>query len=115
MYQQKKSAVALGVFDGVHIGHQKVLGAAAACTAQGNIAAVFTFATATIPQKHGQPLEFLCTDQQKQTLLESCGIQQICSLPFPTVSELDGETFCRKLLVEELHAERVFCGTDFRR
>ncbi len=42
--QVKKTAVALGTFDGVHIGHQKIISAAVDLAAKsGGISVVFTF------------------------------------------------------------------------
>lgn len=109
-----ESAVALGIFDGVHIGHRAVLQAATACQADGLEPAAFTFWTASIPAKHGEPMQYLYTDTMKHRLMEKNGIQRILSPLFPALAELDGETFCKDYLQQQLHAKRVFCGADFR-
>ncbi len=110
----QESAVALGVFDGVHLGHRRVLAAAASCKEQGLLPCAFTFDTATLPTKHGQPFEYLYTQKHKLVLLETCGIEAVYQPAFSQVQEMDGETFCREILGKILCAKKVFCGGDFR-
>lgn len=111
----QESAVALGFFDGVHLGHRAVLGAAAQCAAaQGLMACAFTFAADSVPVKQGVPLTYLYTDAQKAELMQDCGIHGVYCPAFSELCALDGESFCRQVLVELLHAREVFCGGDFR-
>lgn len=109
------SAVALGFFDGVHLGHRAVLRAAAQCAAeQGLMACAFTFAADSVPVKQGVPLTYLYTDAQKTELMLECGIHSVYCPAFSELCALDGEVFCRRVLVELLQAKEVFCGGDFR-
>ncbi|MBR1724862.1 MAG: hypothetical protein IJ723_07605, partial [Ruminococcus sp.] len=62
------TAAALGIFDGVHLGHRRVIAAAAERAAELGIpAAVFTFNTSSVTTK-GR-LETLMTDRQKRQVL----------------------------------------------
>lgn len=109
-----RSAAALGLFDGVHLGHRSILDSAVKCRNEGLVPAVFTFRTESFPRKHGKTFEFLCTDSRKMKILEECGIEAVYSPDFADIQEMDGETFCREILVKTLRAEKVFCGRDFR-
>lgn len=111
----QESAVALGFFDGVHQGHRAVLRAAAECAAkQKRIPCAFTFSADSVPVKQGVPLTYLYTDGQKQALMADCGIRAVYCPAFASLCALDGEAFCRSVLVELLRAKEVFCGSDFR-
>lgn len=110
----QESAAALGLFDGVHLGHRKVLDAAAKSSAEGLLPCAFTFNTETFPKKHGRPFEFLYTDESKERLLGESGIKAVYSPSFSEICMAGGECFCRDILRGMLNARRVFCGSDFR-
>ena len=110
----ENSAAALGLFDGVHLGHRSILERAAESRREGLIPAVFTFNTESFPRKHGHPFEYICTQERKLSILENIGIECIYSPDFADIQEMDGETFCREVLVNTLRAKKVFCGSDFR-
>jgi len=110
----QESAVALGLFDGIHLGHQKVLAAAVQCSKDGLLPCAFTFNASTFPKKHGRELEFLYTEEYKQSLLENIGIKAVLTANFFDIGEMNGESFCRNILKDMLHAKKVFCGSDFR-
>ena len=68
----------------------------------------------TKARKQGVPLTYLYTDAQKAELMQDCGIHGVYCPAFSELCALDGESFCRQVLVELLHAREVFCGGDFR-
>lgn len=103
-------AAALGVFDGVHLGHRRVLAQAAAL---GKCHAV-TFAAESMPEKQGHPMRYIYTDEQKRRLLTMCGADAVFALPFGEICELSGEAFCREILRDRLQVDTVVCGDDFR-
>ena len=79
---ERESAVALGFFDGVHLGHRAVLRAAADCAAEkGLLSGAFTFAADSVPVKQGRTLSYLYTDRQKMQELEACGIERAALKP----------------------------------
>jgi riboflavin kinase / FMN adenylyltransferase len=111
------SVVTIGVFDGVHRGHQRIISGAAESGAELGIpVVVITFdphpAEVTRPGSH-PPL--LCTTRRRAQLLTDMGADAVCVLPFTyEFSQLGPDEFVRAVLVDRLHARRVVVGENFR-
>lgn len=108
------SAVALGLFDGVHLGHRRVLELVLAQKSNGMRPSVFTFATESVGVKHDAALDYLYPTEQKCAMLRECGMEHIAHHPFAEVCDLEGEEFVQKILVQRFSAAYVCCGEDFR-
>ncbi|MCR5140922.1 MAG: riboflavin biosynthesis protein RibF [Ruminococcus sp.] len=107
------TAAALGIFDGVHLGHRKVLSEAVGYAREkGLSAAVFTFNTSSVTTK-GR-LETLMTDAQKKTVLAQLGIEYLLSADFPPLKEMTAEEFVSRILVGCMNVKCAVCGDDFR-
>ncbi|MDE6729884.1 MAG: riboflavin biosynthesis protein RibF [Oscillospiraceae bacterium] len=108
-----KSSVALGLFDGIHLGHRAVLAQAiqsADCNQLQRI--VFTFPAETAIRK--QTGGFLYSSQVRdQILTQDFGFSVYCE-NFEKIRDLSGEEFVRQILCEKLHAGCVTCGENFR-
>lgn len=105
--------MALGLFDGVHLGHQQVLQRALAGRAQGLVPAVFTFESASglVDTKEGG---LIYSEEYKEYILEKMGVELLLAVPFAAVRDLSPEEFVEKVLQGTLHAGQVVCGYDFR-
>ena len=114
MAEKGTRAVALGLFDGVHLGHREVIKAPAALAECGFIPAVFTFRSSTVPEKQGRRLEYIYTDAQKELLVKALGISEVFSWNFSEMKNLSGEEFVRNILVDRLNTRYAVCGRDFR-
>lgn len=105
------TALALGYFDGVHKGHQKVLLAAKQFAGQkGFSSAVFTFG---LGQKPGVEACMLQTTQQRTQELENLGMEFCFQPPFASFQSLSPRQFFEEMLVKQYNARAVFCGPDF--
>lgn len=105
------SAVALGFFDGVHLGHRRVLGAAVRWAAEnGCTPAAFTF---LLPMQGGFKGQRLMLTGQKHRLISGLGIQQYMEPPFVEFCALTPEQFVEQVLVGCFAARAVFCGGNF--
>ena len=105
------SAVALGFFDGVHIGHRSVIGAAVSAAAAGGLTAgVFTFRLPLSSHLKGGRLQ---TEEGKHQVMERLGVQLYLEPPFEEVCGQSPEEFVELVLEKALRAKAVFCGDNF--
>ena len=103
-------AVAMGFFDGLHIGHQAVIGAAVDwAKAHQAEAGVFTFGLPRINSLKGSRL--LPTDE-KHKLVGEMGVQYYVAPDFEEVKPLSPEAFF-DAMVHKLHARALCCGENF--
>lgn len=107
---RSKTAAALGLFDGVHLGHRAVLRLAAE---SGLVPSVFTFEPETVCSAKGQS-GFIYTAEEKAGLLRQNGILEIRSVTFGEVCGLGGRDFVENILAGEMNAGFVCCGANFR-
>lgn len=107
---RNRIVAALGVFDGVHLGHRRVL---AHAVARG-VCQIVTFAADSMPSKQGKPMRYIYHDEQKRRLLSTCGADAVFALPFGEIADLSGEDFCKQILRERLQVDYVVVGADFR-
>jgi riboflavin kinase/FMN adenylyltransferase len=112
-----RSVVTIGVFDGVHLGHQEVIGYAVKQARElGLQSVVVTFdphpAEVVRPGSHPAVL----TEPGRQAeLIEALGADALCVVPFtPDFSRLPPDAFVHDVLVEHLHAALVVVGENFR-
>ena len=107
------SAVALGLFDGVHRGHRAVIEKAVSC-APALTPVVFTF-TFDDPDQITKPhYAAILSDTRKREIFASLGVQAVVEPPFSSFRELSPEDFFQRILREKLNAKAVFCGGDYR-
>lgn len=103
-------ACAIGNFDGVHIGHRKLIEAAVdyCRTHSGTKCAVFTFESNT----SGAP--FIVSHEEKLKIFAECGAETAVTVPFDEVRDMSCEAFVSQVLVGTLNVACAFCGFNFR-
>jgi len=109
----KKTVVALGVFDGVHSGHRTVINEAVSFKEKGFLPVAFTFKTPSVFKK-GEKLQAILSDSIKAERLLRLGCEAVISPDFNELKNLSPEDFVKEILVEKLKAGVVVCGDDFR-
>jgi riboflavin kinase/FMN adenylyltransferase len=113
-----RSCVAtVGVFDGVHRGHQRIVShAVAAARSLALPVVVLTFDPHPDEVvRPGTHPPFLCTARRRAQLLAGLGVDAVCVLPFSyEFSQLGPDEFVRTVLADRLHAARVVVGENFR-
>jgi riboflavin kinase / FMN adenylyltransferase len=112
-----RCVITIGVFDGVHRGHQQIIGRAvqrARDTDQPAVVLTFDPHPSEVVRPGSHPA-VLTPMRRKADLLEQLGVDVLCLLPFTTeFSRLDPAEFVHPVLVEKLHAAAVVVGENFR-
>ena len=113
----KQSIVTIGTFDGIHLGHQKILKNLVKESKKYNLESlVLTFENhpRKILDKDFQ-LKLLTTNKEKIEILEKIGIESIIFQTFDKeFSELPGKDFVKKILVDQLNIKKIIIGYDHR-
>lgn len=114
---ERGGAFALGNFDGVHLGHQQVIGGASAVASEKSVpSGVLIFEPH--PQQYffpEKPFFRLTPFRAKTRLLEGLGVNVLAALPFDAkMAERSAESFVQEILVDGLGASHIVVGYDFR-
>jgi riboflavin kinase/FMN adenylyltransferase len=111
----KCPVVTTGTFDGVHLGHQRIINRLKEVAAkEGGETVLLTFhphpRTVLFPESH---LSLLNTPAEKQLLLERAGIDHLIVIPFTKeFSQLSSEAFIRNILVDRIGTKKLVIGYD---
>ena len=118
LQRKKPCAIALGIFDGVHLGHQEILGRTChAARGLGVESAVFSFRNhpeSVLRPDGPPPPRFLITPERRITLMKQIGIQQIIIPDFSIGwARTSARDFARCFLCEALQAKYVSVGFNY--
>lgn len=112
-----RCVLTIGVFDGVHRGHQTLIAAAVRRASDLQLPlVVMTFdphpAEVVRPGSHPSMLSTL---QRRAELIAELGVDVFLVLPFtPAVAAIEAESFIHDVIVDRLHAASVVVGENFR-
>lgn len=108
----EERSVALGVFDGVHLGHRTVISVArnVHATFEKACPLVTVLSLTGVPKSGGRML----TSEQEQERAETLGVDEWLCVPFDSVRDMSPETFVTEVLHRRLNATVVTCGYNFR-
>ena len=112
------AVVTSGTFDGVHLGHQKIIQRIReiARSIHGETVLITFWPHPRLvlyPTEHH--LRLLSTFEEKANLLRQFGIDHLVTIPFTQeFSQMTSEQFIRKVLVEKIHTKKLVIGYDHR-
>lgn len=111
------TAVTIGTFDGVHIGHKKIIdkliNTARLNSLKSTILTFFPHPRMVLQQE--TDLRLINTLDEKIEILKNYGLDQLVVHPFTKeFSRLSASDYVREVLVESLHAKKVIIGYDHR-
>lgn len=114
----KNPITTIGTFDGVHLGHQKIIRRLMEIKKeQGGETAIFTFdphpRAILFPEK--EDLKLITTTSEKISLLEKAGIDHLIVFPFThDFSQISADTYIRDVLIRQLKIKTLVIGYDHR-
>jgi riboflavin kinase/FMN adenylyltransferase len=105
--ERRPRHVAIGTFDGVHVGHRRVIDDADT---------VLTFEPHPLSVLHPEAApKLIMPFEIKRDVIEGLGVEELVVIPFDdTFSGISAEDFCSSILCEQLDARRVSVGENFR-
>ena len=107
------AVIALGYFDGVHLGHRAIIDTARReAENRGAVPAVWMISSEGGGYKKDSP-QITC-EAEKYALLHEAGAKYAVVQVFHEVRELSGEEFVSLVLRDTLHTSCVVCGGNFR-
>ena len=113
----KKTIITLGTFDGVHIGHKKILEKVLQNTDDGQYESLVLtfFPHPRMILKEDSDMKLLNTIDEKIDLLDKIGIQNLVIHPFDEkFSRLTAEEFVKTILVDRFQVQKIIIGYDHR-
>ena len=114
---QQPTVLTIGTFDGVHLGHQKIIERVVAIARQeGLLATIFTFFPhPRMVVQHDKGLKLIHTLEEKKQLLQQLGVDLLVVQPFnEAFAQLTAEEFVSTILVQHLNVKKVIIGYDHR-
>ncbi|EOZ95583.1 Riboflavin kinase [Indibacter alkaliphilus LW1] len=114
----KNPVVTSGTFDGVHLGHQKILQRIRNIADEvGGETVMITFwphpRMVLYPNEH--KLKLLSTFEEKAKLLREFGIDHLLTIPFTKdFSKLSSEEFIQKIIIDKIQTRKLVIGYDHR-
>ena len=108
-----RTAVALGNFDGMHVGHMAVLEGAKSFQKDGLVPVAVLFDEHSMKAITGIAPPMLMTVGERNEYIIKKGLK-LETIIFNEIKNLSPEDFVEKILVEKLRAGAVCCGYNYR-
>ncbi len=114
MEKRSGNAIAIGNFDGFHLGHQSIIENTLKIVSSESLGSVLlTF--------HPNPKLFfkiedflIFSDEQKKKVLGSIGFDKVEYMSFADIYKMDGQDFINKYLLDVFHMKYLIVGENFR-
>lgn len=111
-YIEKETAVAIGKFDGIHLGHRRLMDEILALKERGLTACVFTFDPPPSVLFGGDNV-MLSTRDEKRRMFETMGIDILVEFPMnKETAATPPERFISDYLVKQMNTKYIVAGTD---
>jgi riboflavin kinase/FMN adenylyltransferase len=112
-YIPDKTAIAIGKFDGIHLGHKELFKCLKQAKEDGMKTAVFTFHPSPAVYFSGREIRELTTDKEKRDLFEQMGIDYLVEYPFcKQTADVEPEDYVVEFLLGKMNGALIVAGED---
>lgn len=114
---EEPTAVTIGNFDGLHLGHRKLIGELKSrAQADGLSSVVFSFFPHPLTVLRCEPnVQMIVSPEEKAYLLEQMGVDYFIEYPFTKdFADITAEDFVRNVLIEQLNCKLLLVGEGYR-
>ncbi|MDR6299930.1 bifunctional riboflavin kinase/FAD synthetase [Mesonia maritima] len=115
--QKKGAVITIGTFDGVHVGHRKIIKRLVDSGKKNHLkATVLTFFPhPRMVLQQESKIKLINTIEERKKILKKAGVEEIVVYPFTKeFSRLTAQEYVQSILVKKLQAKRVIIGYDHR-
>ena len=114
IHSEQPTSAALGYFDGLHRGHAAVIAEAVENGHEhGLLPTVFTLLQSPRTILKGEKSSNIITLDEKLSVLEQMGVEQVYLIDFQTIRHISAEDFVRDMLHDCFHAKHISCGFNY--
>ena len=110
----KKSAVAIGNFDGFHLGHQKIVTVLRETARKKNLHSVVMTFTPNPKIFFKREKRLIVSDSEKKGLIEAMGVDRVVLLDFRKYHLMEGSNFVEKILIGTYSMVHMIVGENFK-
>jgi len=114
---KSKSCIALGFFDGLHLGHVKVIKEMVKCSKENDlIPCLLTFKSApkyVLNPSFDETQKYILQESEKIRILKDLGVQNLYIIDFKSISNLSADDFIGNILIDKFNVNHIFCGFNY--
>lgn len=109
----KNTVVTLGKFDGIHIGHRKLIEEVVKSCELNKV--IFTFDIRHLISFLKKEIKFIYTKEEKRKIISNFSIDYMLDYPFTRKTvEMKADVFIAEVLKKRLDSKKIVVGSDFR-
>lgn len=109
------TSVALGNFDGVHVGHRELIKKAVVTAKEKGLTSVVFAFSENPKESFGIHTKKIISAKEKTEIIADLGVDVLINIPFDkTIRKMHADEFVDRILVKKLKAKEVFCGFNYR-
>ena len=108
------SVIAVGNFDGFHLGHRKLVQTLETIARERNLLSMILTFFPNPRVYFNKDLNLISSDEQKKQLLEKLEVDRVLFLNFDEILNMSGEAFVKDILIDRFHMKFIVMGENFR-